>query len=201
MNRRITKRNLVIASVIMVALTFVVMPPASADDCSNSIFVRNLLKKFTEECKQQEGADATTSECTSKPPVYVKLVNTWNSLANNGPATIGPRAVEYGNTQTGNLLSPSNRTFLSPPLDKNTVTISIKKSDNGKATCVVSVCKVDINGNPTNLDTFTFNDNAAVGTEYKKTFSGLKDFALQVVLNGKGGLGKRFPFTFRATKS
>ncbi|HXG93698.1 MAG TPA: hypothetical protein VNN73_15240 [Blastocatellia bacterium] len=193
------KKNLLIATLMMaVAVSLTALPAAFAADCKTPGALLDLMKKISQECKNDGGTDL--KNCVEDPSKYAKLVRAWNSFVGNGPLHIGPRQIEFGVAQRGNLVAPGDRRFISEPLDKDSVTISVKKTGEGKAICELSICKVDANGVVTNIGSFTFPSDAPVGKEFSQTFTGVKACALDVLLNGKGGIGARFPMEFKATK-
>src|SRR3978361_2096932 len=104
------------------------------------------------------------------------MITFFNAVANNKWATLGPRRLEYGTNQQGTLVSTGGRLFISPaPLDKNSVTIRIKKLD-GKAEASVVICKIDYSGNVTKLEEFTFADgDDNVGQVITKTVTGVEN--------------------------
>ena len=199
------KKNLLIATLLMtLVVSFTIVPAANAQDCNVPNSVAGLIKQLRDECKKLEGADANTSTCTSKRSTFLKMVDAWNGIVSGSSLQIGPRDMAFGTPQTGNLLAPADRRFISQLIEEGkSVTVSVKKRDNGNADCVVNICAVDLNtGAETKLSSDTIDGNAAVGTEVKKTFTGAQvaNHVLIVRLDGKG-VGKRFPYTFTATKN
>lgn len=128
-----------------------------------------------------------------------KMVSLFNDLADNGPATLGPRRIEFGNLQTGVLLGPMDRTFVSVyPMDKDSVTFRVKKVE-GESKVEVVICKINTEGTVTNLSVFETDDNDPDGKEYVKTVTGVSNHLVQIRLNGKSAV-KKFKYQFRATK-
>ncbi|HXG65156.1 MAG TPA: hypothetical protein VNO70_08610 [Blastocatellia bacterium] len=194
------KKNIGVVSLMMILLASAAfLPAASAQDCANPGFVSKLIEKFKDECKAE--GETTVSGCISNASKVAKVINVVNTFANNGVLTIGARTIEFGQNQTGSIIAPGNRQFVSAGLlDKDRVSISLTKTD-GKATCVVTICKVNENGSPTKLDSVTISGDANNGVVYNKSFSGLKGNLIRVFLDGQGGLARKFSFTFKATKS
>lgn len=145
-----------------------------------------------------------TLKCVDNADKYAKaveeMIKFFNSAANNGRWTIGPRRIEYGNTQTGTLISTGSRVFIAPaPLDKDSVTFKVKKVD-GKAKMDVVICKIDEKGNFTKLAEFVFDkgeDNN--GQEITKTVTGVKGHLVQIRLDADSVV-RKFEYTLRVTK-
>jgi len=155
------------------------------------------MQQLTSECKKL-GNFTDLVACVSNPKIYPQVLALWNRIANNGPLTVGPREAVYNQVQHGSVQSQGDRRFLAAPSDKGSVTLSVKKVD-GKSKLILSICKVDGNGNPTLLDTFTFQSDAPAGQEYKKTFSGVLGHGFDIFLDGRGGLTK-FEFDLKLSK-
>src|SRR5690242_18954300 len=127
------------------------------------------------------------------------MVTLFNDLADNGPATLGPRRIEFGNNQEGVLIGPMDRTFVSVyPMDKDSVTSNVRKLD-GESTVEVVICKIDTNGTVTNLAVFETSDKDPNGKEYTRTVTGVSNYLVQIRLNGKSAV-KKFKYQFRASK-
>lgn len=127
------------------------------------------------------------------------MVIAFNALADNGQATLGPRRIEFGNPQSGTLIGPSNRTFVSVyPMDKNSVSFKVKKLE-GESKVEVVICKIDGDNKLTNLAVFNFTGDEKDGTEIVKTVSGVENSLVQIRLNGQSAV-KRFKYQFTATK-
>jgi hypothetical protein len=88
--------------------------------------------------------------------------NHWNWISSNGVTTIGPRMIEIGEgNEEGTISGQTQRTFVTPPVFEDNVTLTINKYD-GKAKTDIRVCLHSQNGNLTNEHTYTFpNDNDA----------------------------------------
>lgn len=127
------------------------------------------------------------------------MVRLFNDLADNGQATLGPRRIEFGNAQSGTLIGPSNRTFVSVyPMDKNSVSFKVKKLD-GDGKVEVVICKIDADNKLSNLAVFNFTGDEKDGTEIVKTVSGVENNLVQIRLNGQSAV-KKFKYQFTATK-
>ncbi|MDQ3821524.1 MAG: hypothetical protein M3362_28120, partial [Acidobacteriota bacterium] len=129
-----------------------------------------------------------------------KMVTYFNEKVNNSWATLGPRQMEFGSTQEGNLIGPGDRVFLSPaPLDKDSLTVRIKKLG-GRARTVVVICKINDNNTQTKLDEFEFAEgDGNTGQEVTKTVYGVQNHLVQVHLDAKTAT-REFHYSFYASK-
>src|ERR1044071_945493 len=149
----IMKKKIMIAALIMLTVYQAAAPRAEAQNCkSPAQIVTNIWKKWGDTiiavgCVAKSvattsaaapvtggtslAATATLSAtCIRNTQKYKeaieKMVTLFNDLAANGPATLGPRRIEFGNPQTGVLVGPMDRTFVSVyPLDKDSVTFRV----------------------------------------------------------------------------
>ena len=220
------KKKIVIASLIMLTVNATAAPSASAQNCkSPAQIVSNIWKKWGDTiiavgCVAKSAAAtsaaapvtggaslaataALSAQCIRNTQKYKeaieKMVYLFNDLADNGPATLGPRRIEFGNLQTGLLVGPMDRTFVSVyPMDKDSVTFRIKKVE-GDSRVEVVICKIDPQGTVTNLTVFETDDKDPDGKEYVKTVTGVSNYLVQIRLNGKSAI-KKFKYQFRATK-
>ncbi|HWP42960.1 MAG TPA: hypothetical protein VNO14_06985 [Blastocatellia bacterium] len=210
------RKRTVLALVLIIAINASAEPPVRAESC------RSLAQVFSDIWKEwgrvivatgcvagaavaTGGAGvAASSECIRNASKYAQaaeaMIAFFNSAAANRWATIGPRRLEYGNTHQGTLVSTGGRVFITPaPLDKNSLTIKIKKLD-GRARASVVICKINESGSQTKLEEFEFADgDANIGQEITKTVSGVQNHLVQVHLDAKS-LTRRFQFSLRATK-
>lgn len=69
----------------------------------------------------------------------------WNDVANNGGATIGPRTISWNATQSGRILAPGDRTWVSEMPASGGASIRVRYKG-GKAAVVISYCSVDADG-------------------------------------------------------
>lgn len=220
------KKKIVIVMLMMLALNVTATTPAKAQNCkSPAQIVNNIWKKWGDTiiavgCVAKSTATtaaaapvtggislaataALSAECIRNTQKYKeaieKMVSLFNDLADNGPATLGPRRIEFGNLQTGVLIGPMDRTFVSVyPMDKDSVTFRLKKVE-GESKVEIVICKITTQGTVTNLTVFETDDNDPDGKEYVKTVTGISNHLVQIRLNGKSAV-KKFKYQFRATK-
>jgi hypothetical protein len=198
------KKSLIaIAAAFLFTFGFASAPAANAQ-CNVPPVVKELAKKLSEKCKSLEGTDSKFADCSKKIDTFKNLVQTWNGLVGNSSLRIGPRDMEWNTPQTGNLVAPADRRFISQPIeDGKGATIIVKKTGEGRASCEVYICAVDIDTQAeTNLASFTFEAGANPGAQFSKSFSASQvgKKIIVVRLNGKG-LAARFPFEFKAIKN
>lgn len=220
------KKKILVVMLMILAFSVTTVPKAEAQNCkSPAQIVSNIWKKWGDTiiavgCVAKSAAatsaaapvtagaslvatatlSATCIKNTQKYKEAIeKMVSLFNDLADNGPATLGPRRIEFGNLQTGVLLGPMDRTFVSVyPMDKDSVTFRIKKVE-GESKVEVVICKINTEGTVTNLSVFETDDNDPDGKEYVKTVTGVSNHLVQIRLNGKSAV-KKFKYQFRATK-
>lgn len=197
------KSLIVVASAFLFMFSFTSTPKAAAQ-CNVPPVVKDLAKKLADKCKSLEGTNSKFADCSKKIETFKNLVQTWNGLVGNSSLHIGPRDMEWNTPQTGNLVAPADRRFISQPIEEGKgATISVKKTGEGKARCEVFICAVDIDTQAeTSLASFTIDGDAKPGTETSKSFSAAQvgKKIIVVRLDGKG-LAARFPFEFKASKN
>jgi hypothetical protein len=220
------KKKILIASLLVLTLNLTAAPAVNAQNCkSPAQIVTNIWKKWGDTiiavgCVAKSAAATSaaapvtlgaslsatavlSAQCIRNTQKYKeaieKMVSLFNDLADNGPATLGPRRIEFGNLQEGVLIGPMDRTFVSVyPMDKDSVTFRVKKVE-GESKVEVVICKIDTQGTVTNLTVFETGDNDPDGKEYTRTVTGVSNYLVQIRLNGKSAV-KKFKYQFRATK-
>jgi len=199
------KRKLKLATLLTLGIAIIAIPSTIAitsanADCGVPAIVKDLLKKASEQCKKQEGSDATLKECSSKPAILVTIAGIWNSIVGpDSAAVIGPRLNKFGTQQNGKTVNPGGRLFYTQISDKDTVSFKITKRG-GKAGCDISICAVDENGNSTPLGKVSFAPDAEVGKEISQSVNLSKGKVLQLYFDGNGGIGRAFEFTLLTSK-
>ena len=149
-------------------------------------------------------AMAATLTCIKNAQKYAEaaeaMVSFFNAAVNNNRWTIGPRRIEWGNTQTGSVVSTFSRVFISAaPVDKDSITVKVKKVE-GKAQADIIICKVDEKGNFVKLAQVEFdkgNDNE--GEVITKTVTGVKGHLVQVRIDADSVVNK-FQYQLTVTK-
>ena len=210
------KLKIFLSFFLIVVLHITTVPTARAENCRSAAQVTGDIYKKWGEVIIAAGcvtgvtistggvALPATLQCIDKADKYAKavedMVKWFNIMANNGRWTIGPRRIEFGNTQTGSLVSTASRVFISPaPVDKDSVTFKVKKLD-GKAKAQIIICKVTENGDFINLFEGEFDkgdDN--VGQEITKTVTGVKGHLIQIRIDADSVV-KKFEYQLRVTK-
>jgi hypothetical protein len=222
----IMKKNIALSIVMLVAINFAAAPETQAQNCkSPAQIVSRIWTKWGDTiiavgCVVKSAAatsaaapvtagaslaatatlSATCIRNTQKYKEAIeKMVSLFNDLADNGPATLGPRRIEFGDIQRGVLVGPMDRTFVSVyPMDKDSVTFRVKKIE-GESKVEVIICKIDAQGTVSNLAVFEMDEKDADGKEYVKTVTGVSNQLVQIRLNGKTAV-KKFKYEFKATK-
>jgi hypothetical protein len=144
-------------------------------------------------------------ECYKDASFYTNLaksLNGWwnNQVANNGSLTIGPRHLTIDTDLDGTLVSTSGRMFISFPMEKDAVTITINERD-GKAKTSVVACKHKPDGKWEEVATRWFNDSNDQKGNKKESrkieLQGVKGYEVSLHLDSKAVLGD-FAYTVRA---
>ncbi len=113
------------------------------------------------------------------------MIKAWNDASKNSWAKIGPRRLDFGESQQGRLVSTGGRMFVSPvPANKNTLEITLEKLD-GKSKTEVTVCSND-HGKDRKEWTFEVpSGKDSIGRKWTKTIKNAKGRIYTVHLDGK----------------
>lgn len=124
-------------------------------------------------------------------------IKVWNKLAGDKSwAKIGPRRMDYGEWNTGTLIGPTERMFISGIPAVNPVKLEFHKLDFDGEVRVV-VCKVPEKGKAQELRTFTVNSKTKKGLVKSFTLNQAKGHLITVVLHGKS-VAKKLKYKVRA---
>ncbi len=209
------KTKILTTLILMFVLHSSVVPATRADACRSAAQVFGDIYKKWGEVIIATGcvggvnvgtggvAIGLTLQCIQKADKYAQavedMVKFFNTNADNGRWTIGPRRIEWGKVQTGAVVSNFSRVFISAaPIDKDSVTVKVKKID-GKAKADVIICKVDEKGNFTKLSEFEFARGDDEGREITKTVIGVKGYMVQVRIDADSVV-KKFEYQLKVTK-
>ena len=120
-----------------------------------------------------------------------KAVDEYNK-AFTGSGHLGPR--KLGAKQSGTIMAPGDRKFISQYLLADEATLDIKKLD-GKADVELTICTYDGQTHAkVGADTLEGKEKSA---GYHRSFSGLRGKTVGVLLNGKGLLkSMKYDLTF-----
>lgn len=151
------------------------------------------------------------SNCGSDDyPYCLQQANVYNSLAESMSlywakkyknwAIIAPRSIFHGTQRKEILTNRSSQLFITPvPLPGNTAEITIKEIS-GRAKTRYVICKVDRNGNYTNLKSGWFNEvssqRSTSGESRKHTLEGIAGHFINVFVENKE-MGKQFEYGIR----
>lgn len=143
------------------------------------------------------------SECVQTADKYRRLVAAmttyWNRRSNSW-ATIGPRRLDFGQFESGRIVSTGGRMYIScVPSNKNSMTVEIQEID-GKGKTSYAICKVDSKGNYRNLKTGWFNENSKGKSNKKQkrthTITGVKGHLITIHFDGKS-VGNTFQYKIK----
>lgn len=124
-------------------------------------------------------------------------VKIWNKLASDKSwAKIGPRRMDFGEWNTGTLIGPTERMFISGIPAVNPVKIDFHKLDHDGKVKVV-ICRVPEKGKARAIKSFTVQPGAPTGKVKSFTIDDAKGDIITVVLHGKS-VAKKLQYKVRA---
>ncbi|MAO07187.1 MAG: hypothetical protein CL596_00580 [Alteromonas sp.] len=127
-----------------------------------------------------------------------RIKNTWNAIASNASATIGPRFLELdGGNEQGTIYGQTKRTFVSTPSFHNTIEITINKYD-GKAKTGVVICVQGKDGVTQQKVNYEF-PNDKNGKVKKFTLNNVKGKAIIVAMKNLS-VGNKFKYRINGKK-
>ena len=172
---------------------------------STSSVITDLWKQYGELAKKVgcTAAGIATSnpaivvECVEKlnkaEEVLKNMISYWNKMAGNSWAKLGHRSLTVGSSETGTIVGPGDRTFMTPvPLSYDTVKLTLEETD-GKGETYVEVCLNNGSGKCTKVKSTTFNEDKAGKSGHGKievNIDNAKGKYLVVLLNGKSVTNK-----------
>lgn len=125
-----------------------------------------------------------------------KLKQSWNWIASNGGANIGPRLLEVdGGNESGTIMGQTQRTFVTHPSFNNKMEITINKYD-GRAKTGVVICAVGQDGVMAQLHEYTF-PNENNGKTKTFTLNNVKGKIVIVAMRNQS-VGNRFMYRINA---
>lgn len=149
--------------------------------------------------------------CRTATPDIVYLpdamLDFWNTqIANNNWSTIGPRKLVFGHPETGNIISPGDRTFIStsPWVDSGTPHLVIDEFS-GRARMEVRVCAINpVSGHHRVLREFVINDTQDKRQDEKETFLYTLPTVgvdyVSVFLDGRSTPDRHFRYTLKVER-
>lgn len=113
----------------------------------------------------------------------------WNGMAEGTSWQVGPRPIELGAWEGGTIVGTTGRVFISTTtLPSSSCQVTIKELG-GKGKTGIAICKVESDGDMTQLKDITFNDSNADQKDKSEsktyTLTGVKGCVLQIHLDGK----------------
>jgi hypothetical protein len=125
-----------------------------------------------------------------------KGIKIWNDIAGDQSwAKIGPRRMDFGSWNTGTLIGPTERMFVSAIPAVNPVTVDFHKLDHDGKVKVV-VCKIPEKGGPKVVKSFTVDNKTKVGKVKSIDIDDAKGNIITVVLHGKS-VAKKLQYKVR----
>ncbi len=124
----------------------------------------------------------------------------WNNLAANKWATFGPRQIEFNSIQSGTVVNPSKRTFVSAiPLDSDSLSVKLTKKGGGASTEVV-VCSHSPSGGTRLEHNTVISGGAADGFSWSpQIIDGVLDHVVSIQVSPSGA-GKQLGYTLQVNK-
>jgi hypothetical protein len=129
---------------------------ASANECDSAKDLAAKVDKALGAVCSIAGEKIDCSKVAKAKDKIADAVAKWNTVFKDSPGQIGPRTIEVGEAEAGELLAGGVRTFLTPLALSGKYEVEVTKK-NGKAAKVI-VCAVDGTGKATHLDGFAFAD-------------------------------------------
>jgi hypothetical protein len=171
----------------------------AADSCSTVADVSS--KVWNETPGVVKNAIASAGPFGASAMKAAKLIDEgikiWNKLANDKSwAKVGPRRMDFDEWNTGTLIGPTERMFISGIPAVNPVKIDFHKLDHDGKVHVV-VCRVPEKGKPTAIKSFTIKAGAPKGKVKSFTIDDAKGDVITVVLHGKS-VAKKLKYKVRA---
>ena len=127
-------------------------------------FQSNVVNELIETCR------TATPDIVYLPDA---MLNFWNEqIANNNWSTIGPRSLVFGSPESGNIISPGDRMFIStsPWIDNVDPHVTIEEFS-GRSRMQVTICVTNaLTGHSAVMRRFVINDTRAERRDEKETF-------------------------------
>ena len=133
-----------------------------------------------------DAADACLENATKRERLVRQMVVTWNRLAENRWATIGPRQLLLGTVNRGTIVGPGTRLFVTPaPVHAEAVDLAFTKED-FRGAAEVTVCAHAPDGHKARRMNFTVaRGDANIGKKWLQRIDGVKGQLLSVHVVGK----------------
>jgi hypothetical protein len=161
--------------------------------------IKKAFEAFDAECKKQLEAGEDQKKGCFTSNIYNRLLPIMKGLAKDNRFGPGDRILLVGETQNGNLLAGANRGFQTvAPLDSDTLTVKINKTDGGNG-ALVKICSVDETGAMKRVGTINFAENNETGAQEAK-ITGVKGKIVRVDIHSFGGVAKKFKYTLTTSK-
>ena len=136
-------------STLMFTITAAAPLTASAGSKCKTFNPDKLIKAATKVCGTVDGTkrfDCSSDKVSNVGEEIKEWLNIWNSIADNGPGSIGPRTITWVAPEFGRIIAPGDRTWVSEEPAVGGASVAIRYNE-GKAAVHISYCSVDAAGN------------------------------------------------------
>jgi hypothetical protein len=190
---------------LAIALGFGFIPSmeqsASCADCNNddATVAKVIFDKFTAECAKVIKDPKVPAKVCLALDTYNKLLPTLKQLAKDNRFGPGDRILFAGESQNGNLLAGTNRTFQGgAPSAKNTMKVTVNKTDGGNG-AIVKICTVDKDGKLSRVGTINFPEDGSSGAK-STDVAGIEGKIVRVEVASFGSAVKKFKYTLATSQ-
>ena len=195
----------IIGLALAIALGFGLIPAieqkASCAECEadNINTIREIFKAFDEECKKANGGQGLDRVNCFVVSIYNPVLQNMKKFSKDNRFGPGDRILFVGESQNGNLIAETNRTFESGiVLDKDSLNVTVNKTD-GRSGAIVKICTADENGTLKRVGTLNFAEDNNTGSK-STTVTGVKGKVVRISVESFGGLTKSFKYTLRTSQ-
>ncbi|HET8819552.1 MAG TPA: hypothetical protein VFM73_08425 [Xanthomonadaceae bacterium] len=131
-------------------------------------------------------SDACLDNATKREQMVRRMIATWNRLASNRWATLGPRQLLLDVDHEGTVVGPGTRLFVTPaPLHAEAIDLAFRKED-FRGAVEVTVCSYAAGGHKARRMNFTVAPgDGNIGKRWLKRIEGVKGQLLSVHIVGK----------------
>lgn len=136
-------------------LSVAVSNSAYAGECDSAKDIADKVDKVLGKLCVIAAAKIDCTKVNSAKDKIADAVKQWNEVFKDSKSQIGPRTIDVGTIESGELLAGTMRTFLSPMALDGKFEITVTKKD-GKA-ADVTLCVIDGTGRAAKVGSFDFN--------------------------------------------
>jgi hypothetical protein len=139
---------------LVLSLAALAASPASAGHCDSTKDLAAKVEKTLGAICGIAGAKIDCSKVAKAKDKLAEAVAKWNTVFKDSPGQIGPRTIEVGGPEGGELIAGGVRTFLTPLALSGKFEVEVTKKD-GKA-ADIHLCAVDGTGKAVHLESMSF---------------------------------------------